>query len=112
MTIITINRTTAEPSYPTNSTRTTNKSFDHHTELSPTPPLNQAIHENAKTKTIQQTFQPIGPVVTNNRYQDALQSQQRLTNYSLSYAIQSYHEHNDFEQKENIQQLLGVDVFV
>jgi len=112
MTIITTNRTIIVQSHPTNSTRTTNKSFSHDTELNPAHVPTPAIQESAKTETAPETFHPIELVITNNSYQDALQSRHQLTNYSLSHAIQSYHEHHDFEQKENIQQLFGVDVFV
>ncbi len=111
MTIITINRTTSAQPPPANSTRTTDKSFSHNTELNPARPPNPAIQESAKTGTTPETLHSIKLVTTNNSYQDALKNRQQPTNYSLSYAIQSYNEHHDFEKKENIQQLFGVDVF-
>jgi len=110
MTIIIINRTTPVQSHPTNSTRATNKPFSHNTELNPARPPSPAIPESAKTETTPETLHPINLVTTNNN-QDALKNRHPLTNYNLSYAIQSYNEHYDFEKKENIQQLFGVDVF-
>ena len=80
--------------------------------MNPTHPLNPATQESTKTETTSETFHSIELVTTNNNYQEALKNRPQLTNYNLSYAIQSYHDQHDFEKKENIQQLFGVDVFV